>query len=641
MPIFDKAIIGAGGGAMYYLDARMGSDLTSGIREQLTKQFEKIASLEARKKALEHLLFVGDRDTDRAKAPEDGSLLDLTSKRAVFKNTVLIGMVNPWHINKGDRYTSRGGNYVVNHSRQVISTRPLSSFRNDQSRATVKAEWQKVFQTSEDVEGQETLFAQSQGYTTRESFKDEWLDIIGRAENLGLTRLWGNVTKIEWKGQGNEDEKHFEITFTPEVSETTPSPIKARELLLMTGNGSYLKPTEANGIKAPEDWEDDDRIMDMDQLMRFLATTGEKRKRICIQGGNAAIDAVEQAIRYGHEVHWLVRSGVNILANSLLVHAPGLSAESANGSYLREGVTSKFKKGVSLAEIESKSATKLHVKAYSLADEKTGKGESEVVTKKKTLVADIDDVDYYVYCIGQEVNDSPSGVAKLLVSSNLLTQLGRGIDEAQLELIYDEGWLFRSLTHRKDAVKEAAIGLRKTFSQKCRIDVLGAASFMLVSPQGKLGSKLKPLTNYQIQSVADVRQLAALKDVMRAYCNTLSGASLDPANVNFLGGTKNEIAAFIAMHYEFIPPVVADELTSFLMRVRTREEFTNGYSGSEVTGIQAALKKIDKYFKEHEDVRTFLEKKMTQVVMDYRKLMLAPFQVEISTLGWADILRED
>lgn len=61
MPIFDKAIIGAGGGAMYYLDARMGSDLSSSIRDQLKKQFGKIESLEARKKALEHLLFVGDK----------------------------------------------------------------------------------------------------------------------------------------------------------------------------------------------------------------------------------------------------------------------------------------------------------------------------------------------------------------------------------------------------------------------------------------------------------------------------------------------------------------------------------------------------------------------------------------------------
>lgn len=359
------------------------------------------------------------------------------------------------------------------------------------------------------------------------------------------------MTNIVWKGTGNEEEKHFEITFTPEVSETTPSPIKARELLLMTGNGSYLKPTEANGIKVPKGWEQDRRIMDMDQLMRFLATSGEKGKRICIQGGNAAIDAVEQAIRYGHEVHWLVRSGVNILANSLLVHAPKLAK---SGSSVNQTVTSQFKKGVSLAEVESTGGTTLRVKAYSLEDEKTGRGESEVVTKKKTLVTDIGDVHYYVYCIGQEV---------------------------------------------------------------------------------------KPLTNYQIQSVADVRQLAALKDVMRAYCNTLSGASLDPKNVNFLGGTKNEIAAFIAMHHEFIPPVVADELTHFLMRVRTREEFTNGYTGEEVTSIRDALKGIDDYFKTRDEVRTFLEKKMTQVVMDYRKLMLAPFQAEISTLKWTDILRED
>ncbi|NNB89448.1 hypothetical protein [Corallococcus exiguus] len=640
MSIFDKAIIGAGGGAMYYLDARMGSDLTSDVREQFQKQFGKIKNLEARKKALEHLMFVGDKDIDMQTAPENKSLLDLTSKRAVFKNTVLIGMSNPWHIGKSDQYTGRGGNYVVNHTRQVISTRPLSSFKNTQSRSTVKAEWEKVFNTSDSVVEEDVLFEQSQGYTTRESFKDEWLNVIGRAMNLGLTRLWGNVTKIEWKpdNDNDEDKAHFEITFTPAKFEKEHAPIKARELLLMTGNGSYLKPTEANGIKVPKGWERDRRIMDMDQLMRFLVANGKKRKRIVVQGGNAAIDAVEQALRYGHEVHWLVRSGVNILANSLLVHAPKLAK---SGTYVNQSVTSQFKKGVSLAEVASTSSTQLRVQAYSLEDEKKGKGEDEVITKKKTPVADIKDVDIYVYCIGQEVNDSPSGVAKLLVSSNLLKQEGRGVKESELELICDEGWLFRSLSQRKNSVEEAAIGLRKRFSERCRIDVLGAASFMLVSPQGKLGSKLKPLTNYSIQSVADVRQLAALKDVMRAYCNTLSGASLDPKNVNFLGGTKNEIAAFIAMHHEFIPPVVADELTHFLMRVRTREEFTNGYSGDEMANIRDALKKIDKYFETHEDVRTFLEKKMTQVVMDYRKLMLSPFQEEISTLRWADILRED
>ncbi|NPC73861.1 hypothetical protein [Corallococcus exiguus] len=638
MPIFDKAIIGAGGGAMYYLDARMGSDLTSDVREQFKKQFGKIKNEEARKKALKHLLFVGDKDIDMQKAPEDKSLLDLTSNRAVLKNTVLIGMSNPWHIGKNDRYTGRGGNYVVNHTRQVISTRPLSSFKNTQSRSTVKDEWEKVFNTSDPVGGEDVLFEQSQGYTTRESFKDEWLNVIGRAMNRGLTRVWGNVTKIEWKADDDENKAHFEITFTPMKSEKVRDPIKARELLLMTGNGSYLKPTEANGIKVPKGWERDRRIMDMDQLMRFLVVNGKKRKRIVVQGGNAAIDAVEQAIRYGHEVHWLVRSGVNILANSLLVHAPKIAK---SGTYVNQSVTSQFKKGVSLAEVASTSSTQLRVQAYSLEDEKTGKGENEVITKKKTLVTDIQDVDIYVYCIGQEVNDSPSGVAKLLVSSDLLKPKGRGVDESELELICDEGWLFRSLSQRENSVKEAAIGLRKRFSERCRIDVLGAASFMLVSPQGNLGSKLKPLTNYQIQSVADVRQLAALKDVMRAYCNTLSGASLDPKNVNFLGGTKNEIAAFIAMHHEFIPPVVADELTHFLMRVRTREEFTNGYSGDEMTNIRDALKKVDKYFETHEDVRTFLEKKMTQVVMDYRKLMLSPFQEEISTLRWTDILRED
>ena len=96
MPIFDKAIIGAGGGAMYYLDARMGSDLTTGIRAQLTEQFNKIGNLEDRKKALRHLLFVGDKDVDMQKAPEDKSLLDLTSKSAVFANTVLIGKVGVW-----------------------------------------------------------------------------------------------------------------------------------------------------------------------------------------------------------------------------------------------------------------------------------------------------------------------------------------------------------------------------------------------------------------------------------------------------------------------------------------------------------------------------------------------------------------
>ncbi|RKG59914.1 hypothetical protein D7X30_12875 [Corallococcus sp. AB011P] len=623
MPIFDKAIIGAGGGAMYYLDARMGSDLTSGIREQLTKQLGEIENLESRKKALEHLMFVGDKDIDMKKAPEDKSLLDLTSKRALFANTVLIGMSNPWHINKTDTQTGRGSNYVVNHTRQVISTRPLSSFQNSQTRTKVKEEWQKVFSTSDPVVGEEELFAQSQGYTTRESFKDEWLDVIARAMNLGLTRLWGHVTKIEFKDTGGEDDKHFEITFAPAEFEKVNEPIKARELLLMTGNGSYLKPTEANGIKAPENWEQDRRIMDMDQLMRYLATSGATGKTICIQGGNAAIDAVEQTVRYGHKVHWLVRSGVNILANSLLVHAPKLAD---NGTLLNQGVTSTFQKNVSYSEVESTGGTTLQVKAYKVES-----------NKSKTLLTTLDDVHVYVYCIGNEVNDSPSGVAKLLVDSKLVDVKSNKVDDSKLEAIYDEGWLFRSLSKRKGALKEAAIGLRKKFSERCRIDVLGAASFMLVPPQGELGSKLKPLTNYQIQSVADVRQLAALKDVMRAYCNSLSGASLDPTNANFLGGTKNEIAAFIAMHYEFIPPVVADELTTFLMLVRTRDEFTNGYTGTEIRGIQDALKRIDDYFEKNAEVRRFLEKKMTQVVMDYRKLMLTPFQVEIPTLKWLDI----
>ncbi|NOK19592.1 hypothetical protein [Corallococcus carmarthensis] len=623
MPIFDKAIIGAGGGAMYYLDARMGSDLTTGIRKQLTDQLGKIQGEEARRKALAHLLFVGDKDIDLQKAPENKSLLDLTSERRLFANTVLIGMTNPWHIDKTDQYTGRGSNYVVNHTRQVISTRPLSSFQNNQTRTKVKEEWQKVFSTSDPVDNEETLFAQSQGYTTRESFKDEWLEVIGRAMNLGLTRLWGHVTKVEWKDAGGEDDKHFEITFTPAEFEKVHEPIKARELLLMTGNGSYLKPTEANGIKAPQGWEQDRRIMDMDQLMRYLATSGQTGKTICIQGGNAAIDAVEQAIRYGHKVHWLVRSGVNILANSLLVNAPQLAQ---NGTHVNRMVTSTFQKNVGYAEVESTGGTTLQVKAFKVES-----------NKDKTLLTTLDDVHIYVYCIGNEVNDSPSGVAKLLVDSKLIDVKASKIDDAKLEAIYDEGWLFRSLSRRKGALKEAAIGLRKKFSAQCRVDVLGAASFMLVPPQGELGSKLKALTNYQIQSVADVRQLAALKDVMRAYCNSLSGASLDPTNANFLGGTKNEIAAFIAMHYEFIPPVVADELTTFLMLVRTREEFTNGYTGDEVRGIQAALKRVNDYFETHEDVRIFLEKKMTQVVMDYRKLMLAPFQVEIPTLKWLDI----
>ncbi|MBN8468115.1 hypothetical protein JYJ95_16460 [Corallococcus exiguus] len=622
MPIFDKAIIGAGGGAMYYLDARMGSDLTSGVRDQLTKQLSEIEGHVARKKALEHLMFVGDKDIDMQKPPKKGAL-DLTSERAVFANTVLIGMSNPWHIDKTDQHIGRGSNYVVNHTRQVISTRPLSSFQNNQTRSKVKEEWQKVFSTSEPVVGEETLFAQSQGYTTRESFKDEWLEVIGRAMNLGLTRLWGHVTKIEFKDAVDEDDKHFEITFTPAEFEKVHEPIKARELLLMTGNGSYLKPTEANGIKAPENWEQDRRIMDMDQLMRYLATSGETGKAICVQGGNAAIDAVEQAIRYGHKVHWLVRSGVNILANSLLVHAPQLAE---NGTHLNRMVTSTFQKNVSYSEVESTGGTTLQVKAYKVESNKT-----------KTLLTTLDPVHIYVYCIGNEVNDSPSGVAKLLVDSQLVAVKSNKVDDPKLEAIYDEGWLFRSLSRRKGALKEAAIGLRKKFSERCRIDVLGAASFMLVPPQSELGSKLKPLTNYQIQSVADVRQLAALKDVMRAYCNSLSGASLDPANANFLGGTKNEIAAFIAMHYEFIPPVVADELTTFLMLVRTRDEFTNGYTGTEVRGIQDALKKIDKYFETHETVRRFLEKEMTRVVMEYRQNILAPFQEGIPGLKWLDI----
>ncbi|MHA7631101.1 hypothetical protein [Corallococcus sp. M7] len=620
MPIFDKAIIGAGGGAMYYLDARMGSDLTSGIREQLTKQLGEVEGQEARKKALEHLLFVGDRDTDM-RTPQNKEALDLTSERAVLANTVLIGMSNPWHINKTDQQTGRGGNYFVNHSRQVVSTRPLSRFRNDMSRSTIVEEWWKVFETHDTVQDDADVFEQSQGYTSRESFKEEWLEVIRRAKRHGLTRLWGHVTKIDW----SEDEDCFVITFTPARFETVHEPIKARELLLMTGNGSYLKPSVANGITAPQGWETDRRIMDMDQLMRHLATSGEKGKTICLQGGNAAIDAAEQIMRYGHKVHWLVRSGVNILANSLLVHAPAL-AKSTTGRYEHAGITSTLQKGVTSSVVANGPGTTLKVTAY-----------KDEPNKTQTLLTTLEGVHYYVYCIGNEVNDSASGVAKLLVDSKLVAVKDNKINDPKLEAIHDEGWLFRSLSRRKGAVKEAAIGLRKKFSDRCRIDVLGAASFMLVPPQGELGSKLKALTNYQIQSVADVRQLAALKDVMRAYCNSLSGASLDPANVNFLGGTKNEIAAFIAMHYEFIPPVVADELTTFLMLVRTREEFTNGYTGTEVRGIQAALKSIDKYFEDHGDIRRFLEKTMTEVVMSYRKQMLTPFQTGSPGLKWLDI----
>lgn len=59
-------------------------------------------------------------------------------------------------------------------------------------------------------------------------------------------------------------------------------------------------------------------------------------------------------------------------------------------------------------------------------------------------------------------------------------------------------------------------------------------------------------------------QLGANRDVMRAYCKLLSGVHVVPSNINFLGGSKDEFAAIIAMYYADIPPLVSDDVVTVL-----------------------------------------------------------------------------
>ena len=51
---------------------------------------------------------------------------------------------------------------------------------------------------------------------------------------------------------------------------------------------------------------------------------------------------------------------------------------------------------------------------------------------------------------------------------------------------------------------------------------------------------------------------------MRAYCKLLSGVHVVPSNINFLGGSKDEFAAIIAMYYADIPPLVSDDVVTVL-----------------------------------------------------------------------------
>ena len=600
---YEIGIIGAGAAAMYYLDARMGTPLTKRVQQGLEKQLEA----------------------------EPGAL----ARTAVdLKDTILIGADNPWHIRPEARHTGRGPRYFVNHSRQVISTRPLSELSDTLDRETGERRWRLNFWLELDWWFNEDLFQQSTGYTPREAFAEEWLDVIGRATAQGLTREWAYVTRID---KPTPDADHFTLTYSLGESEAVKQ-VKVRRLILAMGAGGWTKPT---GVASH------DRILNLDEYMlKVVDGSTPLQHVVCIQGANAAIDGVEQALRMQHRVHWLTRSSPRILRSTLLEHAPKMTdlltkAGGKNATYVPAGSAreSKIYGGIQ------------QVRVHASNDGVTVQGcRTAPKSGEDNFTLDVEiTADYYVYCIGQDATASSIGATRLLIDSGLLTSQDGKIPESEWEPYLDEGWYFRQLSHRRGALEEAAIGLRKRYPRdsgqpnagylRAELHVFGASSFMLLPRGGKLAEKLKAIVNYQVPSVADERQLGAIKDIMRAYVDSISGASLDPENVNFLGGTKNDLAAYIAMHHGDIPAIVADDLVDFLLMVRGRPEYTNGYTRTERHAIRRALADIEALFQSASpEVLTFFKKEAWLV----RSLMVAPFR-EVSgnsKLAWDDVQQD-
>lgn len=598
---FDLAIIGAGSAAMYYLAARM----SGGLSQEQKQEYRQVLTPLMK----EHVKRPSVQET-----PEALLQRHLDSDDVDFSKTALVGYFDPWDTKHGHEYAQmlgRGGNYPVNHTRQIISTRPLSSLENTLSQEQIAEEWSSYF-AAPDYQDARRLFKQSQGYTRREDFHDEWADVIARAKVRGLTRNYGFCTKIQF------DRKTGLFTLTyDDIFEKAAKKLEAREVMLAMGGGGYMKPDR--GFKMPPEWEKRPDILDLDQLMRFLVTTPKKNLNIVIQGANAAIDGIEQALRYGHQVHWIARSAPRILPNTLLHHTKKLiEGGSAGYTPVGSGKVSKLISGVSSTELTTTMGGKLHLKVYTDTD-------------FKTLKAEHTDVDVYVYAIGQDPATATIGAKKLLTDS--------AIKSEDLQLIYDEGWHFRE-NNKHAWVKDAAIGLRKTFQadggSAHNLDILGASSFILGNEEQR--NKLLYTVYYEIPSVADVRQLGAIRDVMRAYCKILSGVHIDPSNINFLGGSKDELAAFIAMYYADIPPMVADDVVTFLSLVRTRSAFTNGYTQGEINGIKQALAAIARFFTEG-DGREWAEalKKVEKLRRGYHEVLEGVFKTRDAKVSWSSV----